>query len=456
MRTIAEVAIALQSVLTETAEAAARATGCVQRVRKFCGATLVQTLVLGWLAQPEATVTQLSQMGVRLGVVASPQALDQRFTPALAACLERVLTAALGQVLSSEPSLIPLLARFRGVYLLDSTTIALPDALAAVWPGCGGRTAHGTAAALKLQVCLDLVQGELQGSLHAGRDQDQTAPELTAALPPGALRIQDLGYFSLTRMAAWSAEGYGYLSRLKAGVVVFTADGRRWEASRLLAAQPSAVIDLPVTLGVAERFSSRLIAVRVPLAVAAERGRKLHAAAQREGKTVSAARLALADWTVVVTNLDAGRLTVEEALVLVRVRWQMELLFKLWKAEGKVDESHSQQPWRILAEVYAKLIGMIVQHWLILTAGWNVPAASLPKAAMVIRLEIAALARVLADPVHLVAWLTTIAATLRHAGYVTRRRRRPATVQLLRDPSRQPMPRATDSPTILTPASEAA
>ncbi|HET8647668.1 MAG TPA: IS4 family transposase, partial [Vicinamibacteria bacterium] len=449
-------ATALQAVLTVEADRAAQATGCVQRVRKFRGATLVQTLVFGWLAQPEATGTQLRQMGVRLGVVASLQALAQRFTPALAACLERVLEAALRQVVVSDPTVIPLLARFRGVYLLDSTTIALPDALATVWPGCGGRTETGTAAALKLQISRDVVRGALHGSLHAGREQDQTAPELTASLPPGALRIQDLGYFSLGRLAAWGAAGGCYLSRLKAGVAVCTPDGRRWEAGRLLGAQPGAVIDLAVSLGVAERLPCRLIAVRVPAAVAAERRRKLRAAAQREGQTVSAARLTLADWTVLVTNLGAGALAVAEALVLARVRWQIECVVTRWKDGGKVDESRSEQPWRILCEVYAKLIGMLIQHWLILTAGWTAPDTSLPKAAAVVRAEMPALARALAHPAHLTAVLATIAATLRHAGCVTRRRRRPAAVPLLRDPSRQSLPPPSAARTIRTPAAEAA
>lgn len=115
MRTIAAVARALQGVLTEVAAAAAQATGGVQRVRKFRGATLVQTLGLGWLAQPEASVTELSQRGVRVGVVATPPALDQRFTPALAACLEQVLAAAVTAVVATEPSLRPLLSRFAGV-----------------------------------------------------------------------------------------------------------------------------------------------------------------------------------------------------------------------------------------------------------------------------------------------------------------------------------------------------
>lgn len=294
------------------------------------------------------------------------------------------------------------------------------------------------------------MHGELRGSLHAGRDQDQTAPELSVALPPGARRIQDWGYCSLKRLARWAADGCSSLSRLKAAVVGFTPDGPRWEAGRLLAAQPGAVTALGVALGVAERLPCRLIAVRLPQAVAAERRRKLRAEARREGEPVSAARLALADGTVVSTDLGPDQLTVAAALVLVRVRWQIELLFKRWKEGGKGDESRRATPWRILGEVYATLIGMVVQHWLILTAGWAAPDTSLPKAAAVIRLEIATLARSLADLAQLVAVLATIAATLRHAGRVTRRRRRPATIQLLRDPSRQPMPPpAPDCPCLI-------
>jgi len=39
-------------------------------------------------------------------------------------------------------------------------------------------------------------------------------------------------------------------------------------------------------------------------------------------------------------------LSVDELLVIIRVRWQIELLFKLWKSSGRIDESRSHKPFR--------------------------------------------------------------------------------------------------------------
>ena len=65
----------------------------------------------------------------------------------------------------------------------------------------------------------------------------------------------------------------------------------------------------------------------------------------------------------------------EEALVLLRERWQMELLYKLWKQHGQVDEWHTRDPWRMLCELYAKLLGVTLQHWLIVLVCLARPAA---------------------------------------------------------------------------------
>ena len=74
-------------------------------------------------------------------------------------------------------------------------------------------------------------------------------------------------------------------------------------------------------------------------------------AARDKGRQVSATRLARAAWTLGVTHVPGERLTVREGLVRGRMRWQIALLFKLWKSHGRVDESRRTTPWRILGEV---------------------------------------------------------------------------------------------------------
>src|SRR5215213_6800077 len=87
MATIPEVAHALQRLLTTTADGAAVASGFVRRRSKVSGSVFVRTLVFGWLTNPAASLGALSQTSALFGVRVSPQALDQRFTPAAAACL---------------------------------------------------------------------------------------------------------------------------------------------------------------------------------------------------------------------------------------------------------------------------------------------------------------------------------------------------------------------------------
>lgn len=436
MTTVPQLAQALQTVLTTTAERAARRTGFVQRQSKLTGAAFVQALVFGWLANPHATVEALAQAAAVAGVAISPQGLDQRFTEAAACFLEDVLAAAVRAVIAAEPVAVPLLQRFAAVVLLDSSTIVLPDALALWWPGCGGTSAKNTAAALKLQVRFDLCAGTLAGPLLLdARTHDCKTPLQTAPLPSGALRITDLGFFDLHVFKEMAARGVFWLSRLHVAPTVFDHEGHPQDVPRLLAAQGATEIDLPVVLGVEQRLAARLLAVRVGTEVANHRRRRIRAEAKRRGQTPSATRLAWADWTILVTNVPPEMLSVRDALVLARARWQIELLFKLWKSHGHIDESRSAKPWRILCEVYAKLLAMLVQHWLLLVSCWAYPDRSLMKAAQTIRQHALHLASVLACPVALGAAIAVIQRCLAAGCRLNRRKTKPNTYQLLLDPA---------------------
>src|SRR2546423_1989136 len=437
MTTVPQLAQTLQTLFTTTADAAARATGFVQRRSKLTGAAFVHALVFGWLATPHASLAALAQAAAVAGVAISPQGLDQRCGEAAAAFLEAVLAAAVQAVVAAEPVAIPLLQRFTAVVLLDCSTIVLPDALGLWWPGCGGSSATHTSAALKLGVRFDLCRGALGGPLlYAGRTHESTTPLQSAPLPAGALRLADLGFFDLAVLAAIAAQDGYWLSRLHFTTAVYDAQGRRWDVLDLLAAQGAvAQADLPIALGAHQRLLARLLAVPVPQEVADQRRRRLRATARDRGRTPSAARLAWGDWTLLVTNVPPDMLAVREALVLARARWQIELLFKLWKSHGHIDESRSGKPWRVLCEVYAKLLAMVVQHWLLLTGCWAYPDRSLVKAAQTVRHHAMHLASALACPVALGTALTVIHCCLAAGCRLNRRKKKPNPRQLILQPT---------------------
>jgi len=113
--TIPQVARAMREILTTTADEAARTTRFVQRTSPLSGATFSQTLVCGFLGSPQATLEELTQTAVALGVEITPQALDQRFAASAAAGLHQVLFTAIARVITAEPVAIPLLERFTAV-----------------------------------------------------------------------------------------------------------------------------------------------------------------------------------------------------------------------------------------------------------------------------------------------------------------------------------------------------
>jgi hypothetical protein len=430
MTSIPDLVPVLQTLLTTTADQAGRDSGLIQRVRTFTGATFVQTLVFAWLGNPDATLANLAQSAATRGVQVTGQAIAARFSPASAACLAQVLTAAIQQSVVAAPTDCAVLNRFAAVVVIDASVVGLPADLAVEFPGGANQT--GSHAGLKLGVGLDLVTGRLDGPhLLAARPHDRLLPIQDRPVAPGAVRLADLGFFDLAVLATLDAHGAYWLTRPQVGTVVLDAQGNRIDLLTCLRQRCKRTLDLPVLLGVAERLPCRLLAERVPKAVADDRRQRLRDEARRRGQTVSTRGLALADWTIRVTNVPAERLSVAEAMVLGRVRWQIELLFKLWKSHGKIDEWRSANLWRIVTEVYAKLVALVIAHWVLVVASWHEPERSLMKGAQVVRMHACYLACVFADGERLSAALASIERCIAAGGRMNRRRKQPSTYQRL-------------------------
>jgi hypothetical protein len=436
MRIVAQTAAAVQAVFGRSIDDLARATRCVQRQRKFSGATLARTLVLTVLLRPAAKNRDYQAMAAKAGVHVTEEAIDHRFTDELVLFLEGILQQAVSQALAGKASTASLLQQFSDVRIGDSTTLTLPDEFADRFPSCGG-SENTSLAAMKIQVLWSLRTGGLLGwQITSGRASDAKS-EMAEALPPaGSLSVFDLGYFSLARLRRVGEVDAYWISRLQHGTKVFDEAGKRLDLPSFLQQRgQSGLVDAVVSLGEKERLSCRLIAVRVPEEAAARRRQKIREKARDHGREPSQEYLELQGWTIFVTNCGEELLTWKEVVVLYRARWQIELLFKLWKSHNHVAELEmGVSPQRQLAVLYAKLIGVVVQHWILLTAAWNDVQRSLRKAAAVLRDWIVLLLVVLDDNKRLRDVLGQLQAAVAKTARITRRRKRPSLFQLLENP----------------------
>jgi hypothetical protein len=231
------------------------------------------------------------------------------------------------------------------------------------------------------------------------------------------------------------ADAY-WISRLQHGTNVFDAAGKSLDLLALLRTRgENGLVDIAVLLGEKERIACRLIAVRVPEEAASRRRQRIREKARDHGREPSQEYLELQGWTIFITNCDEVLLTWKEVVVLYRARWQIELLFKLWKSHNHIAQLETGvSPQRQMAVLYAKLIGVVVQHWILLSVAWNDIQRSLRKAAAVLRDWIVLLLADLDDEKSLCGLLGRLGAAIAKTARITRRRKRPSLFQLLDNP----------------------
>lgn len=439
MSSLPHLAAVLQQVLRQVPLTLDHTSGFCQRHSKCSAAHFVQTTVLGWAVNPAATLAELAGVSAACGVALSPQALDQRLrSPASAELLQGVLAEVVQHALPGLPTTVPLLQRFPAVLLLDSTTVRLPDALAPIWAGCGGSSPAHTQAAVKLSVRLDLVTGRLDGpALSAGRQQDRATVGQHHAVPAGALRIADRGFWSLA-VLQHIREGAGhFLSYLPVQTVLSDPDTRTrlallsWLETHA-EEQPDGGrrCDHPVLLGGRHQLPARLLAWQESPATSEVRAERVRAHARHKGDQPSRRALERTGWTLIVTSLPADQLSAAEARALLAARWQIELLFKCWKSLAALDAWRTANPQRIQCEVLAKAIGCVLQHWLVCCA-WQRPDRSFTHALALIRAHILAIALALTDHLRLLDLLAQLTDALARLPGIQPRLTRPATFQHL-------------------------
>ena len=465
MDSIARVSELAQRFLVERPGELERSSGLVQRsTAQIDGPALVQMCVLGWLHNASASYSQLNHVLASLDIHVRNQAIEERFGPASSQLMRQLVEEAAGQLVEGPRLERALWEHFPGgVYLQDGTVVSLPHALSSQWRGSGG-AAGSNASGLRIQARWEMRSGGLHGVwLQDARSSDRSGPAFDAPYPQDSLRIVDTTYVSYADMRAASRSRRFWITGVKASMCFRDEHGCWWNLTDWVNSQPeeAQVIDVRVQAGKEEQVPVRLIALRLPAEVVQRRKLRAHREVERRPHSkgvqkcgrrpkrgaghqprqrarkrhkVSARKQRLLGWVLVLTNVPQSVLEAHQVVALMRLRWQLELFWKLCKQEGKIDTWRSAKPWRILTEVYAKLLGVLLEHWVAIEGCWADPRRSLVKARQVLQWTISWLVLAIRQEVSWERVFRRMCAAMGSNCWTDRRRHPPSTFQQLEDP----------------------
>jgi len=337
----------------------------VRRRSPLDGSVFLQALALNVFQFGVIILDQLAKAARRINpdVEVTGQAFKERFNAAAVDFLKAMFVEALNVTAPQAAQAVPLLSVFSEVNLLDSSSVLLPESLKESYPGCGG---IGAKAAAKVYLLLNYLTGSYQRiRIEAARKADQNMGEqFLAGHKPGALWIFDLGFFCAPFLAQIAKMGSFYLCRLAASQLnFFCRNGagklEPFDLDLFLRRAPRQLFEIEVVFGPKLEVVARLIIAPVPAAVAAQRRRKTRLAASKQGRTPTQRTLNRCSWTLLLSNASPEQLPTTTALVVYGVRWQVELTFKLFKSDAKLETSLGSEKHRVECEFYAKLIALL-------------------------------------------------------------------------------------------------
>ncbi|MED0886966.1 IS4 family transposase [Bacillus mycoides] len=370
----------IKSLLSpNTLQNLARDVGFVQRTSKYQAQELVALCV--WLSQSVAktSLTQLcSCLEVSTEVLISPEGLNQRFNAAAVQFLQQVLAKLLNQKLSSAKLISsPYTSIFKRIRILDSTAFQLPDVFSSVYPGAGG-CSH--TAGIKIQLEYDLLSGQfLHIHTGPGKQHDRTYGSLCApTVTANDLCIRDLGYFHLKDLQYIQDNEAYYISRIKSNTRIYQKnpnpdyfqDGRIKKGTEYIqidmetlmnSLQPGQTCEIAdAYVGMIDKVPARVIVHRLTKQQQQKRLQDQAVREKKKGMKYSPRSKRLSGINVYMTNTPTEWVPKEKIYDLYSLRWQIELLFKIWKSWFQIHRCKSIKQERLECHLYGQLISILL------------------------------------------------------------------------------------------------
>jgi hypothetical protein len=298
------------------------------------------------------------------GVDVTKQGLNDRYKESSALYLKSILSRLSYQPAQSIDE--GWLGHFNNVRIKDSTKFVLPEEYAEMMPGFGGVSSK---SATCIQYEYDLKTGSiLDLDITSAKRPDSTdASDTKNNIQAGDLVIRDLGYYSIDVMKHFMQNKAYMISKLNTRTLVYEMqDGqyKQIEFDKLyqwLTKHNIGQIEKQVYIGAEAKLPFRFIISLVPEEVFAKRMQKINKYNKRMGYKTSDDYADRAKFNLIITNV-VSEIPIEVIIALYHMRWQIELVFKIWKSTFGIHKIGQMKYFRWLSILYAKLV-LIVIYW---------------------------------------------------------------------------------------------
>lgn len=301
----------------------------------------------------------------------SKQGIDKKFNNQSIAFLKLLIEKQLSVDLSQQIEQ-GWLSLFNRVLIKDSTRFELPEEYKVHFPGTGGAASKAGAC---IQFEYDIKGGSITDlSLNAAiKPDNRDATTLLNTIASNDLVIRDLGYFTFRSFSNLVSKGAFFISRLMPKTRLYKMkDGIIHEINiknlyDIMKKYGLSRVEKNVLIGNEPKIPVRLIVELLPDEVYEKRIRKLARRHKSKQRHTSEKFKLMSRFNFIITNVPETTLPIEVVPALYRIRWQIELIFKIWKSVIGIHHNRMMKYTRWLCLLHFKLLLMIVNWNIIMT-----------------------------------------------------------------------------------------
>lgn len=325
-----------------------------------------------------------SRLAAQYNLEISPQALNQRFNEHSVQFMREVFNNMMisqNKVLSCPHRKL----NFNRILVNDSTSYGLPSKFYNEFKGSGGSSSK---SAIKIQLQYDLLSGSfLCCDIYNGTASDGKYVEvMDKYTEAGDLRLADLGYYKIDYLNQIDAKGAFFVSKLKSTTAVYkkNPNTERNSKGKIIKSTEYIKIDIfelikpladgqtielkDIYIGSKKELKNRLIITKLSEENKEKRKNKLIKAVKRDRGNINDRSLAWNGVNVYITNAPEKMLTTEEIHDVYSLRWQIELMFKIWKSIFNIDNVKPVKIERFKCFLYGRLIALLLSSTIVFTA----------------------------------------------------------------------------------------